>query len=133
MTQNLEIKQISEREIWLGENKSKLIKGNIIHVIARGEQTLETATMQLKINEKLMSLVKGKVSYLIDLNNAGKNSIEARQIWMHISESETTHKIAMFGLHPVARVIASFAMGMSKSTNQRFFKTEDEAMNWILE
>ncbi len=127
------MRQISDTEFWVGESKSKLIDQNIIHVIAVGDQTKETSNLQLIINDKIMRHITGKINFLIDLNSASKNSVEARQIWKRISEQETTNKVAMFGLHPVARVLASFAMGVSNSNNQRFFKTKEEAMSWILE
>lgn len=133
MSEKLEIKQINEREIWHGRVKTFLIEENIIYVITDGDQTLESASMQIEINNRMSILVEGKINYLIDLNKAGKNSSEARQIWNQISEQENTNKIAMYGLHPVARVIASFAMGGSKRKNQRFFTTKEESLKWLLE
>jgi hypothetical protein len=41
MINNTEIEQISETEFTIGENKLSLIEGNIIFVIAQGEQTTE--------------------------------------------------------------------------------------------
>jgi len=133
MSQELKIKQISATEIWNGENRSTLRDGNIIHVIAKGEQTLQSSLQQLEANHIFSASLTGKVSFLIDLNQAGKNSPEARMIWKQTGEHENTFKIAMYGLHPVARVIASFAIGISKNPNQRFFKTEEEALAWIKE
>ena len=134
MLKNIEIKQVSETEMWSGNNKSTLLTDlNIIHVIAVGEQTTEIAILQREINHKLFRLIEGEISYLIDLNRCGKNSPEARQIWNQLSESEKTNKVAIFGLNPVARVIANFSMGVAKRNNQRFFKTQEEAMSWLLE
>lgn len=134
MATNIEIKQVSEKEIWIGENKTFFLTDlNIIHVIARGEQTAEIAIMQKETNYKLFGLTEKKISYLIDLNKCGKNSPEARQIWNQLSDDEKTYKVAIFGIHPVARVIANFSMGTSKNKNQRFFKTQEEAMTWLLE
>jgi hypothetical protein len=78
-------------------------------------------------------LTEEKISYLIDLNKCGKNSPEARQIWNQLSDDEKTNKVAIFGIHPVARVLANFSMGTSKNKNQHFFKTQEEAMTWLLE
>lgn len=123
-----------ENEIWIGENKTFFLTDlNIIHVIACGEQTTELAIMQKEINYKLFGLTEEKISFLIDLNKCGKNSPEARQIWNQLGDDEKTNKVAIFGLHPVARVIANFSMGASKNKNQRFFKTQEEAMTWLLE
>ena len=129
---NIEIKQISATEFRLGENKTSLIEGNIIHVIAQGEQTTEIALNHKKICEMLSANLEVKVSYLIDLNKCGKNSPEARLIWKEMSENDKTFKVATFGLNPVAKVIASFVIGTYKKGNMRFFKTQQEAMGWLL-
>jgi len=50
-----------------------------------------------------------------------------------VSEYEKTGKVAVFGLHPVARVIASFVMGVSKNKDMRFFKAKEEALAWLKE
>lgn len=114
-----------------GQNMTSLINENIIYVIAVGEQTTEIALTQKQINLKLASYVKGQINYLIDLNKCGKNSSEARQIWKESAEDERTDKVAIFGLNPVAKVIASFVMGVTRKKNQRFFNTEAEALLWI--
>jgi len=132
MSVNIEVKKISEKEIWVGENKTSLIEENIIHVISKGEQTTELATIQNKINLGLASMVEGKISYLIDLNHSGKSSPEARSIWSKACEHENTYKVAVFGLHPVAKVIASFVFGITRKKDMRFFRSEDEARSWLL-
>jgi len=66
------------------------------------------------------------------LNNCGKNEPGARLIWSQISDEENTNKVALFGMHPVARVLASFVMGITNRNNQRFFKTKEEAVNWLV-
>jgi len=136
MVTNIEIRQVSEKKIWVGENKTTFYTEqdqDIIHVIAIGEQTTELANLQQEINFKLFGLAKGKINFLIDLNKCGKNSPEARQIWNQLGDDERTDKVAIFGLHPVARVIANFSIGASKRNNQHFFKTQEEAMTWLLE
>ena len=98
-----------------------------------GELDEET---QIGINEagyKLMNTVEGKVHALIDLNKAGKVSPGARKRQVEISGHEKTAKVALFGLHPVARVVASFFMGISRNKDMRFFKTEKEALAWLKE
>jgi hypothetical protein len=114
---NPEYQEISEKEIWNGENKSFLILENIIFVIAVGEQTDELAKAQKQTNLKLASHIKGKVNYLIDLNKCGKNSPEAREIWKEICEEDNTEKVGIFGLHPVAKVLASFVTRITKKDN----------------
>ena len=122
-----------DREIWIGENSLYLDEDNIIRITIVGELDEET---QIGINEagyKLMNTAEGKVNALVDLNKAGKVSPEARKRQKEISEYEKTVKVALFGLHPVARVIASFFMGISRNKDMRFFKTEKEALAWLRE
>lgn len=132
MTNDIEIKKICETEFNMGENKISLIEGNIIHVIAQGEQTTEIALNYKKICEMLSANLEGKINYLINLNKCGKNSSEAREIWKELSELETTNKVATYGLNPVSRVIASFVIGNLEKGDMRFFKTKEEALSWIL-
>jgi hypothetical protein len=44
-----------------------------------------------------------------------------------MTEHPKSGRIACFGLSPVAKIIASFVMGISGNKNYRFFKTEEEA------
>ena len=133
MSESIEIRQVGEKEFWIGKNKASLIEKNIIYVIAVGEVTTELAIAQIEVHNKLEALVDGPVNYLIDLNDAGKSSTEARKIWEQISADEKTNKVAIFGLHPVARMVASFVMGISGKSNQRFLKTKEEALRWLRE
>lgn len=64
---------------------------------------------------------------------AGKEASEARKIFKEISENNKVEKISMIGLHPVARVLASFIMGISRNKNMRIFKTKEEALAWLKE
>ncbi len=119
------------REIRVGENRLHLDEDNIIRITIVGELDEET---QIRINDagyKLMNTVEGKVNALIDLNKAGKTLPGARKRQIEISEYEKTAKVALFGLHPVARVVASFFMGVTKKKDIRFFKTEKEALAWL--
>jgi len=132
MSANIEVKKVSQREIWVGGNRTFLIEGNIIHVVVNGEQTTELAIFQDEIDLELATLVEGKISYLIDLNHSGKSSPEARAIWSRACERENTYKVAVFGLHPVAKVIASFVFGITRKKDMRFFSSEEEARSWLL-
>jgi hypothetical protein len=122
-----------DREIRIGENRLYLREDNILRITILGELDEET---QIGINDagyKLMNTAEGKVSVLVDINKAGKVSPGARKRQVEISEQEKTGKVALFGLHPVARVIASFFMGISQKKDMRFFKTEEEALAWLKE
>ncbi len=122
-----------ERESWVGENRLYLGEDNIIRITIVGELDEEAQTSINDAGYELMNMVEGKMHALIDLNRAGKTSPGARKRQVEISEYEKTEKVALFGLHPVARVIASFFMGISQNQNMRFFKTEEEALTWLKE
>ena len=120
-----------DREIWVGENRLYLGEDNIVYVTVVGDQDEVTAAAIMKAIETLMNLVEGKVNILIDLNQVGQPSPEAREIGQEAFEDEKFGKIALFGLHPVARVIASFVMGVTRKKDIRFFKTNEEALAWL--
>ncbi|MCX6233314.1 MAG: STAS/SEC14 domain-containing protein [Bacteroidetes bacterium] len=129
----VEVKQISEREFWVGESRWYLGEDDMLYFTDVGECDEEKVIACKKVYLKFINMVEGKVSLLVDVNKAGKQSPEARKIWKELSEHEKTAKIALFGLHPVARVIASFVMGISKNKDMRFFKTKEEALAWLKE
>lgn len=134
MPEIITVSRVNDYEMQIGENRTTLLPDlNIIHVVAVGEQTTEIANLQREIASEFFKMTNGKIHFLIDLNRAGKNSPEARKTWTQLSEHEKTSKVAIFGLHPVARVLASFVIRVSNSNNQRFFTTQDEAMSWLLE
>ncbi|MGQ8338901.1 DUF7793 family protein [Sunxiuqinia sp. A32] len=133
MIEQLSIQKTKKQELVVGNNIVSVMPGNIIHVIAIGEQTTAIAIAQDKLNRQLAKSFTGSVNYLIDLNRARKNSPEARKLWKKVVEDETTHKVALYGIHPVARVLAQFVMVISKGGNIRFFKTKEEGLMWIKE
>ena len=122
-----------EREIQIGENRFYLGEDNIIYATIVGEQDAKIATLFNKATLKLMNMVEGKVNVLTDNNRAGKTSPEARKIFQELLKHEKYGKLAIFGLHPVSRVLASFFMGFSKKKDMRFFKTREEALTWLKE
>ena len=122
-----------DREIWVGENRIYLGEDNMLCVTVSGEVDEK---IEIGINEaslKLLNMVEGRVNTLIDLNKAGKTSLGARKRQVEMSEHEKTGKLALFGLHPVARVVAAFLMGVSRKKDMRFFKTREEALVWFKE
>ena len=120
-----------DRDIWVGKNRICLREDDILCITIFGEVEDK---IQIGINEacyKLMNMVEGKVNTIIDLNKAGKTSPGARMRQKKISEHKKVRKVALFGLHPVAKVVASFFMGLSKNKNMRFFKTKEKALTWL--
>jgi|WetSurMetagenome_2_1015567.scaffolds.fasta_scaffold46694_3 hypothetical protein len=124
---------VHEIDFWVGANKTMLIDENIIYVVAYGPQDVNQANAHIDAHKKFVGLAKGPVNYMIDLNNAGKSTAEARKVWKYLSEREDTYKVALVGNHPVARVLAHFVMVVVQKNNLRFFKTEEEAILWLKE
>ena len=123
-----------DREIWVGESRFYLDEDNTLYMSMVGEidekMALETTEAILKFD----NLSKGeKRNVLVDVNKARNVSSEARKIFKGLTEDGKTKKVALFGLHPVARVIASFVMGVSRNKDMRFFKAKEEAIAWLEE
>ncbi len=122
-----------DREIRVGQNRVYLGEDNILYISVVGEVDGKTSAAIREIDIKFKGMVEGKVQVLGDLNKAGKQSTEARKVWKELAEDDRTGKIAMYGAHPVARVLASFVMGVSRKKDMRFFKTKEEALAWLKE
>ena len=118
-------------EFKVGSDTLVLLENNVVHVILHGPQTLEMAEELKKICLNLAEQL-GDLSYLIDLNESGKNEPGAREIWMQLSTHEKTRKAAPYGANPVARVIANFVIGRYEGKNVRFFKSQKKALEWLM-
>ena len=129
----VEIKQVSEREIWIGENRLYFGEDNICYITVVGEVDEEIAIAIKEIDLKFKNTTEEKMNILADLNKAGKQSSEARKIWKEMTEHEKSGKIAMVGMHPVARVLAAFVMGVTNKKDMRFFESRGEALAWLKE
>ncbi len=129
----VEIKQVSEREIWIGESRFYLGEDDILYETLVGKQDSETVIAMIEIHDKFMSLVEGNLNVLIDLNKTGQPTSQARKEGMERFEEKGYGKVALFGMHPVARVLASFVMGVSKKEDMHFFKSKEDALAWIKE
>jgi hypothetical protein len=122
-----------DREIRVGENRLYLGEDNVLYITVFGEIDEKIAIAIKEADLKFKNMVEEKYDVLADMNKSGKHSSEARKIWKEMTEHEKTGKVAMFGMHPVARIIASFVMGVSKKKDMRFFKTKEEALLWLKE
>ena len=132
MEKKVEVKQVSEREIWVGENRMYLGEDNILYITLVGEMDEKMAIAFIEAVQRLENMVDGKVNLFADINKAGKQSPVARELYRERTEtSEKLGKVAIFGLHPVARVLASFVMEISQKKDMRFFKTKEEALAWL--
>jgi hypothetical protein len=122
-----------DREIRVGENRLYLGEDNVLYVTIFGEVDEKIAIALKEADLKFKNMVEEKYDVLADLNKSGKHSSESRKIWKEMTEHDKTGKVAIFGMHLVARVIASFVMGVSKKKDMRFFKTKEEALLWLKE
>ncbi len=122
-----------EGEIWVGKNRIYLGEDNILNFINVGEIDEKIALESYEAMLKLMNMGEGEVDFLIDVNKGGKTSSKARKILQEFTKKNIQGKLALWGLHPVARVLASFFMGITQKEEMRFFKTKDEALKWLKE
>jgi hypothetical protein len=122
-----------DREIWIGELRLYLGEDNIIYETLVGKQDEKTVLAIYEASKRLANTVEGKVNVLVDLNKAGQASSGARKKGQEMLEEKIFGKVALFGLHPVARVVASFFMGATKKKDMRFCKTREEAIAWLKE
>ena len=115
---------------WIGDS-NYYIEGNTLHISAAGDvdDTVASAVREAALD--VMQRSDEKVNCVIDLNKAGKQSAKARQVYRELGEHPKAGKIALFGMHPVARVLAAFVIGLIQTQNVRFFKTQEEALAWL--
>ena len=128
-----EIKQVSETEIWVGETRLYLDDEKIIHVEQVSTPDKKQALLEVDAYYKIANLVDGKVGMLIDINKSGKPSHDARKIYQRSVEEEKFGKVAFVGLHPVAKVMATFVIGVTKKKEINYFNTKEEALAWLKE
>jgi len=102
-----------DREVWVRESRLYLGEDNIGYVTLIGEVDEKTANTFIDAILKMMNMTEGTVNFLVDVNKTGKLSTEARGVFKEMSEHEKTGKVAVFGMHPVAKVLAFFVMGIS--------------------
>jgi hypothetical protein len=122
-----------EGEIGIGENRIYLDEDNILYFINVGEIDEKIALESCEAMLKLMNMGEGEVDFLIDINKGRKTSSKARKILQEFTKKNIQGKLALWGLHPVAKVLASFFMGVTKKEEMRFFKTKEEALKWLKE
>ena len=122
-----------EREIWVGENRLYLGEDNILYETLVGEQDEKTVLAIHEASKRLRNRNKfeGKVNILADINRTGKASPGARKAGQEVLKDEGIGKVALFGVHPVARVLAAFILGIIRKKEVRFFKAKEEALAWL--
>jgi hypothetical protein len=120
-----------DKQILVGDNKVYIDENNIIHVLITGDVNNTTANLANKALLDLIGEVEGNVNIFVDINEAGTHTRGARIIGEKALDNRRIGKIALFGLSPVARVLASFFIGFSKKKDMQFFNTKEEAFEWL--
>jgi len=124
-----------DREVWVEGSRFYLGKDDILYATIVGEidnkLALEFKDATLKFNRIRKS--DGRMNILVDNDRSGKISSNARKVIKELCESRKTGKVAIYGMNPVARVIASFLMGVTRKKDMRFFETREKALAWIKE
>jgi len=110
-----------------------LDEDNILYLTVVGDLDEKIAIAHNEAVSKFENMVEGKLKMLADLTKAGKPSTDARKLFKEFTEREKIGRFALFGVHQVAKIIASFFMGISRKKDMRFFKTEEEALIWLIE
>ena len=123
----------NEKEVWIGESRFYLGEDNTIYVDIVGELDKKTAQDMRDAFYKLLKMIDGKGNVFADNNRSGKPTPEARRIFKIMTEHEKVDKVAVFGMHPVARILATFVVGFSKNKNINIFKSKEEALAWLRE
>lgn len=126
-----EIKHVSEKEIWVGENRFYLSEDNILYETIVGEADDEMGIVMEEATDKLKKKAGRQVDILIDVNRAGKPSPKTRARAKKTFEDEGIGKVAIFGMNPVGRVISSFVMGVTNKKDLRLFKSKEDALSWL--
>ena len=118
-------------KIMIGENRFYL-KNNIIYVTIVGELNEDIANTMKDAFYRLLDKVKYKSNIFVDNSKTGKPSPAARKIFKEMMEHNKVGKIAIFGMNTMARIIASFVVGMSKKDNVGIFKNKEKAFSWLI-
>ena len=84
----VELKQVSEREFWVGESRFYLGEDDIFYETIVGEQSEKTIIAALEAHNKFKNMVEGKMKILIDVNKSGQLSSRARKIGQETLEDE---------------------------------------------
>ena len=123
----------NNREIWVDQNRLYLGEDNILYETVVGDVDEKIAIAIRDVSRKMVSNVQGKTKVLIDLTKAGRPSVGARKIGIERLKDERIGRVALFGVHPLLKMIESFGMGVSEKKDIRFFKTQMEALAWLKE
>ncbi|MBI9064512.1 MAG: STAS/SEC14 domain-containing protein [Marinilabiliaceae bacterium] len=133
MMKNTQLYPVNNGQIKIGKHNLQLDTDKIIHITPVGDVDANEGDAIKRGVFNLIHTAGGNVNIIGDLNKAGKPSSKTRKIGIELFQDSRINKVALFGLHPVARIIASFIIGGSIKKDIRFLKTEEEALTWLKE
>ena len=116
-----------------GETQVIFRDDNILYFIMGGKPDHDMAINIKNIALDFINKSENKISFLIDINKVGQPSSDARKIFRDMQELDKVKKTALFGAHPVAKILASVVISISRKGNQRFFDTKEDALKWLNE
>jgi hypothetical protein len=121
-----------KREVWVGESSFYMRPDGILHIITIGDVDDKIAEISKEAVLQLEAKLGKSKGVMVDLNKAGKQSPKARRTWKSMHETgDHPIKLALFGMNPVSRVIASFFLQIMVNKKIKFFTTEEIALNWL--
>ena len=120
-----------DREIHIGEHLFHLAEDNILYITVVGEQDEKTALAMKEAVIKFTGMVDARLNIFVDNSKAGKASSAARKLFNDLMDMKEFGRIAIFGAHPVAKVLATFVIGLSGKKDVRFFNSREDALDWL--
>ena len=118
-------------EIIVGNNKFKLDEDDIINVTTIGEFDAQTAIAMKNAFYQIIDMIEGRCDIIVDANRGAKPTPEARKIFKEMTEHKQIGKVAIIGMNPVVKMMATFVIGISEKKNMKIFKTREEAIAWL--
>ena len=120
-------------EVQIGKSRVYLSEEGIMNIDVIGRIDERISNRLKELGQEFSDMIGKKLHIIVDLNKTGIPSTGARRVFQEELKGERYGKVALFGLHPVARVIGSFVMGVSRKKDMHFFKTREEALAWLKE
>ena len=118
-------------------NNVFLGKDGLVHCILDGGQSSDKLGLIIAETEKLMRVLreeKKPVLILVDLTRIANASIDARNLMANAMERNLFDKVAIFGASAFVRHAGKLLIfGSRKAEQVRFFSSEAEAKNWLLQ
>jgi len=120
------------KEFWIKENQILIdIDEHLICITAVGDMNETLAKKVQALMFGAFSEANDPFDVIIDLNKSGKQTPEARRIWNDLNDNPNIRCVAYIGVHPVARITASFLKGIASNKNMKFFSTIEKAKEWL--